>query len=235
VHPRATLSKDYAKAEINDLANFAFISAKANRKISDRSPAKYFPELLEADSAALESHLVPEADELRTADRFRDFLAARRRLLARAMTDTLDHWRPVSTDATAPTAADPTTGDTLSISIVSETYDPLDGIVLFEAKKDGQQWSASIPADEFDRFLADLAAGLASDIVIAGERIPIEADAPAIEIPIGPFLVTGSLDDWQKVWAREYEEGAIGGRLPTLPESPPWTDEHIVFSVLVSE
>lgn len=235
VHPRATLSKEFAKAEINDLANLAFISAKANRKISDRSPAKYFAELLAADPRALESHLVPGAEELRTANRFRDFLLARRRLLAQAMTDVLDHWRPASTDAAAPAATDPTSGDALSISVVSETYDPLDGIVLFEATKDGRGWSASVSAAEFDRFLSDLASGLASDFVIAGERIPVEADAPAIEIPVGPFLVTGSLDDWQKVWEREYEDGAIGGKLPTGPESEPWTGDRMVFSVLISE
>jgi hypothetical protein len=151
------------------------------------------------------------------------------------MTDVLDHWRPASTDAAAPAATDPTTGDTLSISIVSETYDPLDGVVLFEAMKDGEPWSASVSADQFDRFLTDLAAGLASDIVIAGERIPVEADAPAVEVPIGPFLVTGSLDDWQKVWEREYEEGTIGGAPPTTPTSVPWTGQRTAFSVLVSE
>ncbi len=34
IHPRATLKSQYSKAEINDLANLAFISSKANRKIS---------------------------------------------------------------------------------------------------------------------------------------------------------------------------------------------------------
>lgn len=47
IHPQATLRSAYSKQEINDLANLAFISAKANVKISDRSPADYFPELPE--------------------------------------------------------------------------------------------------------------------------------------------------------------------------------------------
>jgi hypothetical protein len=45
IHPQATLKGQYAKGEINDLANLAFISATANKKISDRSPVAYFPEL----------------------------------------------------------------------------------------------------------------------------------------------------------------------------------------------
>jgi len=73
------------KGEINDLANLAFISATANKKILDRSPALYFPELLDGRDE-LTPHLVPLADDLRRVDRYRDFLVARRRLLAEAMT-----------------------------------------------------------------------------------------------------------------------------------------------------
>ena len=36
IHPRARLKEAYGKSEINDLANLAFISGKANRKISAR-------------------------------------------------------------------------------------------------------------------------------------------------------------------------------------------------------
>ena len=55
--PRST-----RKAEINDLANYAFISAKANKKISDRSPADYFPTL---GTGELDAHFVPLDVELR--------------------------------------------------------------------------------------------------------------------------------------------------------------------------
>jgi hypothetical protein len=56
VHPQATLNARYSKGEINDLANLAFISAKANQKISKRSPAAYFPEL---GSQELAAHRIP--------------------------------------------------------------------------------------------------------------------------------------------------------------------------------
>jgi hypothetical protein len=235
IHPRATLMKDYVKAEINDLANYAFISAKANKKISDRSPAKYFPELLAADPDALRSHFVPEDERLRSTDRFRDFLSTRRQLLASAMTDVLDGWRPATTGEAAPAATDPTSGGTLAISVVSTTYDPLDGIVIFDVMKDEVAWSAAVPALEFDRFLSDLSEGLVSDIVISGERVAAEPDSEVIEVPLGPLLATGSLEDWQKIWDREYEEASSVDSLPTVPEPEPWPGERIPFGILGSE
>ena len=93
VHPQATLRASYAKGEVNDLANLAFISAAANKRISDRPPVAYFPELLDGRDE-LGPHLVPTDESLRSADRYRDFLVARRRLLAGAMTELLDERRP---------------------------------------------------------------------------------------------------------------------------------------------
>ena len=94
IHPRARVAgqpEKYTKAEINDLANHAFISAKANKKISDRSPADYFPTF---GTGELDAHFIPLDVDLRTAAAYRDFLAARRRLLASAMTSLLDKFRP---------------------------------------------------------------------------------------------------------------------------------------------
>jgi hypothetical protein len=235
IHPRATLSKTYAKGEVNDLANLAFISAKANKKISDRSPAKYFPELLAADPHALESHFVPEDESLRTADNFREFLSRRRRNLAEAITQLLDDLKPSSMDDAAPDRVDPTAGDTLSISVVSESYDPLDGVVVFEVVGSHSRWEASVSAQDFERFLTDLESGLASDLLIGGERVAVDADADTIDVPMGPLLVTGSIDDWRKVWAREYDEGVVADSLPQVPDPPAWSQERVTFSILASE
>lgn len=38
--------KDYEKAEINEIANFAFISGRANRAITNKEPKKYLPEII---------------------------------------------------------------------------------------------------------------------------------------------------------------------------------------------
>lgn len=105
VHPQATLRdhpNGYSKTEINDLANLAFISSKADRKISDRPPAVYFvdPKLPPLTEAELTAHFVPYDEALRTPDAYRDFLKERRRRLAAAMTDLLNRFRPDWLDET---------------------------------------------------------------------------------------------------------------------------------------
>ena len=90
VHPQATLARrpeHYTKAEVNDLANLAFISAKANRKISDRSPRVYFEEV---GNEELGKHFVLLDPQLRDASAYREFLAARRLTARSAMTNLLD-------------------------------------------------------------------------------------------------------------------------------------------------
>lgn len=47
IHSQTTLQASYAKGEIKDLANLAFISATANKKIGCRPPSTSFPELLD--------------------------------------------------------------------------------------------------------------------------------------------------------------------------------------------
>lgn len=56
IHPQATLKKGYSRAEIHDLANLAFISARANRKISDRSPRRTSPRSATSSSATTSCH-----------------------------------------------------------------------------------------------------------------------------------------------------------------------------------
>ncbi len=97
VHPRATL-KGRSRREINDLSNLAFVSRRANAKISARSPSVYFPN---PDDADLEHHFVPRDEHLRTVDRYEDFLVARRALLAEAMTKWIQSFRPTFVTRTA--------------------------------------------------------------------------------------------------------------------------------------
>lgn len=235
IHPRATLRKDYSKAEINDMANLAFISAKANRKIGSRSPVKYFPELLDSDREGLSSHFVPEDPDLRDASRYRDFVRARRRQLASAMTDLLDSYRPSNVSEGAPAAEDPTSGDQLTLSVVTDTHDPMDGILVLSAARDGSIWQGVVPMSEFDQILADLENGLASQIELAGEATTFSADAESVEIPIGPLLVTGSIEEWRMVMEREYVEAVIVDQLPSVESSAAWSGDRTHFSVVASE
>jgi hypothetical protein len=50
----------YSTREIDDIANLAFIGGRANRRISDKSPADYIPELIAANGEqAFASQCIP--------------------------------------------------------------------------------------------------------------------------------------------------------------------------------
>ncbi len=82
IFPKALLKKDYKRRDINEIANLAFLSAKANRSISKTEPTKYLEEIAKRNSSILEKQFVPTNRELWGVDRFEDFLSERRRLLA---------------------------------------------------------------------------------------------------------------------------------------------------------
>lgn len=72
--------------DLDTLANFAFLSKHDNIKISDGDPADY---LDQADPQELEAQWVPTEPSLWRAERFDDFCAERRSLLAAALNDIL--------------------------------------------------------------------------------------------------------------------------------------------------
>ncbi len=85
VFPKAYLYKNgYDKTEVNALANFAFLTAKTNQQLSDRSPYEYFEEVEKKQPGALQSQWIPMDRDLWRVENYRGFLAARRQLLADA-------------------------------------------------------------------------------------------------------------------------------------------------------
>lgn len=77
--PRSLLKKaDYEYALIDDVANIAFLTEKANRKISNMSPEEYLSEI---DSAKLEKQFVPPDKNLWKIENYEDFLIHRRRII----------------------------------------------------------------------------------------------------------------------------------------------------------
>jgi hypothetical protein len=83
IFPKAVLKSTATTRETDDIANLAFISGKANRKISAKEPALYFPEVREANGEQpFESQCIPTDPSLLTVERYKDFLAERRRLIA---------------------------------------------------------------------------------------------------------------------------------------------------------
>lgn len=87
IFPKALLKNDYKKRDINEIANLAFLSTKANRSISKTEPATYLEDIAKRDSSLLERQHVPMDRSLWTLDRFEDFLTERRGLLARGIND----------------------------------------------------------------------------------------------------------------------------------------------------
>ena len=100
IFPKSQLYKrDYPRAEVNALANFCFLTKDTNLVITNRLPEAYFPEVERAHPGALTSQWIPDDPALWRVHRFRDFLEARKWLLAeelnRRMKDLLhgdDHW-----------------------------------------------------------------------------------------------------------------------------------------------
>ena len=92
IFPKAQLYKCgiFERGEINVVANFAFLTKDCNLQISATLPQVYFPQYEEKHPGVLESHWIPMDEQLWKIENYRDFLAARRELLAKAANDFLD-------------------------------------------------------------------------------------------------------------------------------------------------
>ena len=226
VHPQATIKKQYTKSEINDLANLAFISSKANKKISDRSPSVYFPEVGEAE---LQRHYVPLDTPWRTQDAYPAFVTARRRLLARAMNDLLEGFRPAF-------VSDAAVAEMREERLVVNIYPAVGGMprmIEFEARANGSSWMGATPLPDLERFLADLSDGLTAALTVGSEEAMVEGGSDVVEVPIGPFVVSGTLGDWRSMLERELADAPEGGS--PRPGSEPWVGPRLPITVLEAE
>lgn len=83
IFPKAQLYKrNYKRPEVNALANFCFLTKDTNLVISDRLPEEYFREVEQNHPGALASQWIPDDPDLWKIENFRDFLEARKILLA---------------------------------------------------------------------------------------------------------------------------------------------------------
>jgi len=90
IFARSLMKGKFEQQEINEIANYAFISGNTNRKISNREPLEYLPEIVkERGIDALSSQCVPTDPELHKLANFRQFLAKRRELLSKTVNDFL--------------------------------------------------------------------------------------------------------------------------------------------------
>ncbi len=86
IFPRAILKErgDFKTDEIDDIANIAFLSQKANRTILKSKPEDY---LVSIEVDRLRAQHIPMDTDLWKVDRFRDFVRERRILLADAINE----------------------------------------------------------------------------------------------------------------------------------------------------
>jgi hypothetical protein len=83
IFPKAQLyQRDFKRPEVNALGNFCFLTKDTNLDIRDRLPEVYFPEVEQSHPGALASQWIPDDPELWRIANFRDFLEARKALLA---------------------------------------------------------------------------------------------------------------------------------------------------------
>jgi hypothetical protein len=83
IFPKAQLyPRKYLRAEVNALANFCFLTKDTNLDIRARLPEEYFPEIEAAHPGALASQWIPDDPALWKIENFRQFLEARKQLLA---------------------------------------------------------------------------------------------------------------------------------------------------------
>lgn len=89
VFPKSLLKeRGFETGEINEIANMAFITGQTNRRISNKEPGEYLPDIVKKQGqGTLESQRVPENPELWKLDNYRQFLVARREALAQCMND----------------------------------------------------------------------------------------------------------------------------------------------------
>ena len=88
IFPKALLKAGgVRRKDIDEIANLAFLAARPNRQISKRPPEEYLTEIADKHPERLEAQSIPMDVSLWRLDRFQDFLAARRELLATAINE----------------------------------------------------------------------------------------------------------------------------------------------------
>jgi hypothetical protein len=150
-------------------------------------------------------------------------------LLADAMSALLDRFRPSWLDEEPQRQADPTAGQALDLALYESPWEA--GRMVFTATGSGIRWTGSANMLDLDAAIDSARiAGLDGDVEIAGESVPVKVIEDSLEVPIGPFLVVGTPEEWRAVFDRER---AAARPLSAAPErtDAPWTEERTRFPV----
>ncbi|MET8631659.1 DUF262 domain-containing protein [Streptomyces sp. NPDC004680] len=217
-HPAAKLRghrAKYSSVEINELANIVFVSQQtAKNLIGSRSPAAYAQQVGASDLAA---HAIPADPALLEADGYRDFLAARRALLAERITEIFDRFRPGFLAQSREPGARPAPRWLAFAGYAGGGR----RVLVADAQSGGRSWTGWVDPADLEAALDAAAAGLASDVALSGESAPVQIDDEGgVAFGLGPFLVRGSLDQWRSALKDAFEDAQ------PFSECPEPTDEQ---------
>lgn len=243
IYPKSQLVRHgYARAEVNAVANFAFVEPATQVGLGKRDPQDY---LGSCDPAVLDSQWIPRDPELWRVENYRAFLGARRALLADAANALLDAlqvgthpWRDTLQPVAVTEEAEEFDARTAQIAVLVaelvelgyarpaldvEISDPETGRALSVAEA---YWPDSLQA------------GQGSPVVL--ELDPAEADLPRLA-ELG-FEVFTSVDALRGYAARRSEAAAGGSsediepaaEAPDVDDVPPSDDAGFASAVLVT-
>jgi hypothetical protein len=119
-------------------------------------------------------------------------------------------------------------GQTLTLTLHSSAWDA--GRIFFHATGTGISWRGAASMADLERAVADAVKGIDGDVEIAEESVPVQVVEDAIEIPIGPYLVTGTADEWLQVFERERSSA----RPPSMSAphlDKPWIGERTRYPI----
>jgi hypothetical protein len=74
-------------------------------------------------------------------------------------------------------------------------------------------------------------AGIPGDVVIGGESVPVEVVEGSVELPVGPFVLTGTPEEWEQVFERERAAARSLAALVQPPEVAWSGAERVPFPV----
>lgn len=88
IFPKSILGGRYTNREVDDVANLAFVGGKTNRRISDKAPSEYFPQIIESNGEdVFKTQCIPTDPDLLTLSNYKEFLAVRRQRISERLND----------------------------------------------------------------------------------------------------------------------------------------------------
>lgn len=222
IFPKALLYRaGFERTDVNAIANFCFLTQETNLAVGKRRPEDYFAEAEQKHPGVLASQWIPDDPALWSVDRYWDFLAARRELLADAAQSFLAELR----DGTTPAS---TGADLQRIQAVADDADDVRAAQVKVLVDELVRLGCAEPA--LDNEIADPATGRQLAVAEAfwvdglqpgqGRPVVLELDLKPADLPrmeeLG-YKVFTSIDALRGYVLRRNETAA--GDAPTVDET----------------